>query len=63
MFGACLEFRQFYDAQVRISTYVVRFNRRGRSTPDDPQDSVNGPGRASLRGVVANAFLTQWDTR
>jgi len=42
---------------------VVRFNCRGRSTSDDLQGSVDGSGRASLRGVVANAFLTQLDTR
>lgn len=48
---------------VRISTYVVRFNGGGRSTSDDLQENVNRSGRASPRGVVANVFLTQLDTR
>ena len=45
------------------STDVVGINRGGRSTPGGLQDSVSGSGGASLRGVVADAFLTQLDTR
>ena len=46
--------------QVRISTHLARFNRRGRSTSDDLQDSVSGLAVAVL--FVASSsilFLAQ----